>query len=456
MAVYIAARRASPGVQLAPPAAEFKELSVIVAGKPLPNERALTTQQRDEMLYMTAGHGSPAMLKWLLLIGGNPRANAKDRGYADRSALREAARQRHCENESILITKVGDIARATTPGTKEQREERVAEVVATYVNESDPHWLTALHDAVDGGKKECVEALLAAGARVDAEDENGVTPLAMAEEKHPDLVPMLTAALETQTASGATATKADASSTAAAATSTGAVSVPGTAPTSSANIPSIPAGSAAWQPLSGVAGIFRMDLDRSGSLPQGQGRVRIVAEQNGHTEGKVVTFEYDCGARTMNNLTTAEWKDGRILNEQPATSPDPKWGRGPPGPPATEQITLNALCGVTIDTGRALGTSVGWKTLGKFDANELQILPSTRTAGRAQYRFGNFIDGGFSGLGWIYELQCSGRQARKLREQVWQNGEMIRDEVALANTWVPTIGRGDLPAAIADGVCPKQ
>jgi hypothetical protein len=98
---------------------------------------------------------------------------------------------------------------------------------------------------------------------------------------------------------------------------------------------------------------------------------------------------------------------------------------------------------------------VGWKTLGTFEHNELQILPSTRTANRAQYRLGTSPSSGFTGLGWLSELDCEKYSMRNLRNQVWKDGAIIRDEVALANTWNSTL-RSELASAIYGGVCPNR
>jgi len=197
VAVY-AALRPSPQSLPGPLAAEFRELSATVAGKALPDARSLTQAQLDEMLYSSAGHGSPGIVAWLLLQGANPRANQKDLGanYADRSALREAARQRRCESEKLLVGRIAELAGSSAVGTREQKAAAVAEQVASFVNQRDPHSIGPLHDAVEGGARDCVAVLLKAGARVDASDENGMNALALARQKQrDDLVPMLSAAL---------------------------------------------------------------------------------------------------------------------------------------------------------------------------------------------------------------------------------------------------------------------
>ena len=120
------------------------------------------------------------------------------------------------------------------------------------------------------------------------------------------------------------------------------------------------------------------------------------------------------------------------------------------------QVVLNALCGVTIDTGRALSTPEGgWKPLGTFDGKELQILPATRSGNRGQYRLGTSSGGACSGLGWLFELDCAKYGMRSLRQQVWKDGAMTHDEASLANTWMST-ERDDLGRAIYGAVCPKQ
>jgi hypothetical protein len=453
-AIFTALRRPSPESVPTSLVPEWKELSTIVAGRTLPDGRGLTQQQLDQMLYSSAGHGSAGMVAWLLQQGANPRANQKDRGptYMDHSVLRDAARNRRCESEALLIKKIGDVARASASGTPEQKAASVAEQVANYVNERDSYGIGALHDAVDGGERECVAALLAAGARVDVRNEDGLTPLALAMQKHYNhLVPMLEAALAKQGNGDSSATTDRGSS----ASVTGSKIADTRKENSAAAQTATSAGVVAahpWQTLGQFGGIMRMELDRSGTMPTGQGRARIVAERDGHLAGSGTTFEYDCGTRTLQNLTTGEWVDDRMVNERPWGAQDTKWA---PRNDDGSQVILNALCGVTIDTGRALGTVDGWRTLETFADKELQILPATKTVNRAQYRLGASKGGIFSGVGWLFELDCAKFAMRTLREQIWKNDEITRDDVSLANTWNST-QRSELGQAVYAAVCPKQ
>jgi len=211
---------------------------------------------------------------------------------------------------------------------------------------------------------------------------------------------------------------------------------------------SIAAASRSWQTLGEIGGVYRLDLDRSGTMPQGQARVRVVVEQNGHTAGSGFTVEYDCAKRALRSLTRGDWVDDHIANEKPAAKNE--WS----STDDSSKIVLNALCGVTIDTGRALGTTEGWKPLGTFEGRELQILPASRTVDRAQYRLGT-SRGGFSGVGWLFELDCEGHGMRSLRDQDWKGGAMTSDKAAMVNTWTST-ERDDLGRAIYGGVCPRR
>ncbi len=205
-----------------------------------------------------------------------------------------------------------------------------------------------------------------------------------------------------------------------------------------------------WQTLGQMGGIYRLDLDRSGKMPKGQGRVRIVVEQNGRLAGSAVTFEYDCARRTLHNLTSGDWADDQMINEKPVANKDARVS----GRDASSEIILNGLCGVTIDTGRALDTREGWKPLGNFDGRQLQLLPRATNGGRGQFRLGNYSGGAFSGAGWVFEFDCMNHGMRNLREQVWKGGAMIRDEASMANAWTST-ERSDLGRAIYVAMCPK-
>jgi len=454
VALYVALRRPSPDAVPPPLAREFRELSTIVAGKALPDARSLTREQLDLMLYDSAGHGSPGMVGWLLSQGANPRANMKDRGasYGDRSALQEAARRGRCESEIALIKAIGDRARESASGSPEQKALVVAEQVAIYVNESDSHRISPLHDAVEGGKRECVAALLAAGARVDVIDDHGVTPLDMAQERQFNhLVPMLTDAQDKQEAGNGIA----AAGTGAPASGDRKKDADAKRELAATPPPPVIAGGArtvdGWQTLGGLAGMFRVDLDRSGTMPNGQGRMRIVAEQNGHIAGKGWTFEYDCAGRTLHMLTTGDWGDDGMINEKSASTENENARKED----ATSQVVINALCGVAFDTGHALDTPAGWKSLGAVGANKLEVLSRTVTRSKAQYRLGSYGAGGFSGVGFISEVDCDGHRMRSLREQVWKDGAMTQDEAAIANTWSST-ERSDGARLVYGAICPTR
>ena len=378
----------------------------------------------------------------------------KDRGasYGDRSALQEAARRGRCESEGALIKAIEDRARESATGSPEQKALFVAEQVAIFVNESDSHRISPLRDAVEGGKRECVAALLAAGARVDVIDDHGVTPLDAAHERQFNhLVAMLSDAQAKQevdhgvVAAGTSATGSDDRKKDADVKREVAAAPPPL-------ISAAPARSAdGWQTLGQIAGMFRLDLDRSGTMPNGQGRIRIVAERDGHIAGKGWTFEYDCTGRALHMLTTGDWVDDRMTNEKSAPTESEEARKED----ASSQATLNALCGVTLDTGRALDTPAGWKLLGAIGGNKLEVLSRTVTRNRAQYRLGDYAAGGFSGAGFIVEVDCDKHRMRSLREQVWKDGAMTQDAAAMVNTW-SWAERSDGGRMVYGAICPTR
>ena len=179
--------------------AEFRELAA-EAGQAVPDARALSPHQLDEMLYSAVGNATPAMVGWLLQRGADPRVNQKIRGdlYADRSALQVAASRARCEQEKLLIASVRERAIVSAVGAKEEKQAAGAAAVARFVNERDSKQGTPLHYAVLGGERACVAALLDAGARVDARDATGATPLDVAHDKFIHLAPLLQTALARQ------------------------------------------------------------------------------------------------------------------------------------------------------------------------------------------------------------------------------------------------------------------
>ena len=199
--VYRAFNRPSPDAVPEPLIREFRSLSAELGDLSRGDGRGMTQEKLDLMLYASARHTSADMVKWLLQKGANPKVRQNVRlDPSTRSVLQVAAYGRHCEILKLLIQNVADTAAASSRQSPSgSREARVAEQVALFVNERDANDIDALHEAVDGGERECVATLLAAGARADAKDYRGLTPLALARKKQFNhLVPMLKDALERQ------------------------------------------------------------------------------------------------------------------------------------------------------------------------------------------------------------------------------------------------------------------
>ncbi len=178
---------------------EFRALAAETV-QAVPDARALTQNQLDAMLYAAVGNASPAMVGWLLQRGADPRVNQKIHGeaYVDRSALQVAASRARCEQEKLLIARIGETATVSATGSKEQKQAAATAAIALFVNERDSKQGTPLHYAVLGGERACVAALLDAGARVDARDDTGATPLDVARDKFIYLAPLLQTALARQ------------------------------------------------------------------------------------------------------------------------------------------------------------------------------------------------------------------------------------------------------------------
>jgi ankyrin repeat protein len=125
----------------------------------------------DRGLNAAAFHGHWQLCEFLLESGAEVGWMDADTGETPlHSALCTADRDRHDLVVRVLLAHGADPNRATRPGVP----------TGSFMRDCRTKGETPLHRAAAFGTEETVDLLLAAGARIDARDANGETPLGWA------------------------------------------------------------------------------------------------------------------------------------------------------------------------------------------------------------------------------------------------------------------------------------
>lgn len=116
-------------------------------------------------------HGHWRLVEFLIENGADVNHQASDNGEtALHAALSKANRWKYTEVVRLLLAHGADPNRATIPGSE----------AGAFMRDCRTKGETPLHRAAAFGNEEDIEALLAAGARVDAKDVHGDAPLSWA------------------------------------------------------------------------------------------------------------------------------------------------------------------------------------------------------------------------------------------------------------------------------------
>jgi uncharacterized protein len=146
----------------------------------LEHGETLATLGGDLGLNGAAFHGHWRLCEFLIESGADAsRADSETGETPLHSALCTADREAHDLVVRVLLDHGADVNRATKPGA----------VTGAFMRDCRTKGEAPLHRAAAFGTEETVAMLLAAGARVDARDANGETPLSWASwHARPDAV----------------------------------------------------------------------------------------------------------------------------------------------------------------------------------------------------------------------------------------------------------------------------
>ncbi len=137
----------------------------------LANGAALETLGENFDLGGACFHGHWRLAEFLIENGADANHQAEDTGETLlHAALSKANRWKYTTVVRLLLAHGADPNRATIPGRE----------TGAFMRDCRTRGETPLHRAAAFGNEEDIEALLAAGARVDAKDANGDTPLSWA------------------------------------------------------------------------------------------------------------------------------------------------------------------------------------------------------------------------------------------------------------------------------------
>lgn len=132
---------------------------------------SLSALGEDLGLNAAAFHGHWRLCQYLIEQGADVNgASAKTGETPLHAALSKANRIRYTPVVRVLLAAGADPNRATRPGTE----------TGSFMRDCRTRGETALHRAAAFGNEEDIQLLLAAGARIDAKDANGDTPLGWA------------------------------------------------------------------------------------------------------------------------------------------------------------------------------------------------------------------------------------------------------------------------------------
>jgi ankyrin repeat protein len=137
----------------------------------LANGAALETLGENLDLGSACFHGHWRLAEFLIESGADVNHQAEDTGETPlHAALSKSNRWKYTTVVRLLLAHGADPNRTTIP----ERE------TGAFMRDCRTKGETPLHRAAAFGNEEDIEALLAAGARVDAKDANGDTPLSWA------------------------------------------------------------------------------------------------------------------------------------------------------------------------------------------------------------------------------------------------------------------------------------